>query len=166
MQKRLKNVIVFKNFVPLCLDNFLKYNFQFFHAPARIIYMYSKTILLVDDDASITSILEFILKQEGFNILIANNAKETMDIINSKAVIDLVFLDVKIPGIEGLELFKEIQKVRNNILIIMMTGYSVDNLLREAFDLGAYGVIYKPFDEDEIFSVIKQIFKSELTKEK
>ena len=46
------------------------------------------------------------------------------------------------------------------LLIIMMTGYSVDELLKEAFELGAYGVIYKPFDMEEVLSVIDKVFNA------
>ena len=63
------------------------------------------------------------------------------------------------PGLSGIETFKEIQKLRPLLLVVMMTGYSVDDLLREAFDLGAYGVIYKPFDVEEVLSVIEKIFR-------
>ena len=72
--------------------------------------------------------------------------------------IDLMFMDVKMPGMSGIETFKEIQKIKPRLLVVMMTGYSVDELLKEAFELGAYGVIYKPFDMEEVLSIIEKIF--------
>ncbi|NBV41402.1 response regulator [bacterium] len=119
----------------------------------------SKTILVVDDDQSINSIFEFILQQAGYNTITTTSGQECIDIIRSGQEIDLVFLDLKMPGISGIDTFKEIQKMRPMLLVIMMTGYSVDELLKEAFEMGAYGVIYKPFDVEEVLSVIEKIFR-------
>lgn len=118
-----------------------------------------KTILVVDDDQSIVSIFEFILQQAGYDTLTASSGMDCLAHIESDTVIDLVFLDVKMPGLSGIETFKRIQKTRPMLLVVMMTGYSVDELLKEAFELGAYGVIYKPFDIEEVLSVIEKIFK-------
>ncbi len=117
-----------------------------------------KTILVVDDDQSIVSIFEFILQQAGYNTVTASSGDECIAIIQSERKIDLVFLDVKMPGMSGIDTFKEVQKLRPFLLVVMMTGYSVDELLKEAFELGAYGVIYKPFDIEEVISVIDKIF--------
>jgi DNA-binding NtrC family response regulator len=119
----------------------------------------SKTIMVIDDDSSITSIFEFILHQGGYETIIASSGEAGIELIRSDKKIDLVFLDVKMPGLSGIDTLKEIQKLRPFLLVVMMTGYSVDELLKEAFELGAYGVIYKPFDIDEVLSVIDKIFK-------
>lgn len=119
----------------------------------------TKTILVVDDDQSINSIFEFVLQQAGYLTITTTSGQECIDIIESDQTVDLVFLDLKMPGISGIDTFKEIQKLRPMLLVIMMTGYSVDDLLREAFELGAYGVIYKPFDVEEVLSVIEKIFR-------
>lgn len=119
----------------------------------------TKTILVVDDDQSINSIFEFVLQQAGYYTITTTSGQECIDIIKSDQPVDLVFLDLKMPGISGIDTFKEIQKLRPMLLVIMMTGYSVDELLRDAFELGAYGVIYKPFDVEEVLSVIEKIFR-------
>ena len=119
----------------------------------------TKTILVVDDDQSINSIFEFVLQQAGYYTITTTSGLECIDIIKSDQPVDLVFLDLKMPGISGIDTFKEIQKMRPMLLVIMMTGYSVDELLRDAFELGAYGVIYKPFDVEEVLSVIEKIFR-------
>ena len=119
--------------------------------------MSSKSILVIDDDVSITSIFEFMLEKEGFKPISANTKEDSLKIVKSD--IDLIFLDVKMPNTSGLELFKEIQKIRPHVLIVMITGYSVDHLLSEAFDLGAYAVIYKPFDVDEVLNLVNKVFE-------
>jgi len=119
----------------------------------------SKKILVVDDDQSIISIFEFILQQAGYETITATSGEACVQLISDNTELDLVFLDVKMPGMSGIEAFKQIQKIRPMLLVVMMTGYSVDELLKEAFELGAYGVIYKPFDIEEVLSVIEKIFK-------
>lgn len=121
--------------------------------------MSSKNILVIDDDVSITSIFEFMLEKEGFKPISANTKEDSLTIVKSDTDIDLIFLDVKMPNTSGLELFKEIQKIRPHVLIVMITGYSVDHLLSEAFDLGAYAVIYKPFDVDEVLNLVNKVFE-------
>jgi len=119
----------------------------------------SKTILVVDDDLSITSIFEFILQQAGYKTITTSSGAGCLEILKSSQTVDLVFLDLKMPGMSGIEAYKEIQKLFPLLIVIMMTGYSVDELLKEAFELGAYGVIYKPFDVEEVLSVIKKVLK-------
>ena len=119
----------------------------------------NKTILIVDDDLSIISIFEFILQQAGYQVLVAERGAACLDIINSATPIDLIFLDIKIPDMSGIEIYKEIKKVRPYSLVIMMTGYTANELLKEAFELGAYGVIFKPFDMEEVLSLIEKLFK-------
>jgi two-component system nitrogen regulation response regulator GlnG len=118
-----------------------------------------KTILVIDDDRSILSVFEFVLEQNRYQVITASDAEFGLSLLNANPHVDLVFLDVKMPGMSGIEAFKEIQKTRPDLLVVMMTGYSVDELLREAFELGAHGVIYKPFDVEEIVSVVDKIFK-------
>jgi two-component system nitrogen regulation response regulator GlnG len=100
-----------------------------------------KTILVIDDDRSILSVFEFVLEQNRYQVITASDAEFGLSLLNANPHVDLVFLDVKMPGMSGIEAFKEIQKTRPDLLVVMMTGYSVDELLREAFELGAHGVI-------------------------
>ena len=118
----------------------------------------SKKILVVDDDQSILSIFEYILQEAGYVTETAADGYEAIQKVKTLTDIDLMFMDVKMPGLSGIDAFKEIQKINPRLLVVMMTGYSVDELLKEAFELGAYGVIYKPFDMEEVLSIIEKIF--------
>ena len=121
--------------------------------------MDKKKILIVDDDQSILSIFEFILQQAGYTIITTTSGTECVNIVRSNGDIDLIFLDLKMPEVSGLEVFRQIQKIRPNLLVVIMTGYTADELLKEAFEMGAYGIIYKPFDVEEVLSIIDKIFK-------
>lgn len=118
----------------------------------------TKNILVVDDDESVNAIFDFILQQAGYNTVSVHSGKECLEIIQSKQEIDLVFLDLKMPDMSGIEVFRELIKFRPNQLVIMMTGYLVNEALKEAFELGIYGVIYKPFDVEEVLGIIDKVF--------
>ena len=117
----------------------------------------SRTILVVDDDLSITSIFEFILQQAGYNTITTSSGYECVEVMKSSQPVDIILLDLKMPGLSGIETYREIQKNRPSVLVVLMTGFTVDDFLKEAFELGAYGVIYKPFDVEEVLSIISKI---------
>ncbi len=120
----------------------------------------SKTILVVDDDRSVSSIFEFILQSAGYKVVSAFSGKECLDIVATHPNIDLVFMDIRMPVMSGIETFRTLLETRPDLLVIIMTGYAVNDTLKEAFDLGAYGVIYKPFDVEEVLDMIRRIFKT------
>jgi CheY-like chemotaxis protein len=68
-------------------------------------------------------------------------------------------MDVKMPRMNGIEAFRSIKVINSAIPVIMMTGYSVDQLLKEAFELGAYGCLYKPFEMEEVLAVVEKTLK-------
>lgn len=122
-----------------------------------------KKILVIDDDQSILSIFEYILNEAGYETVTAVDGYNAIEKVKNNKF-DLVFTDVKMPGLSGIDTYKEIRKLDPKLLVVMMTGYSVDELLKEAFELGAYGVIYKPFDMEEVLSIIEKIFNIPKTK--
>lgn len=66
-------------------------------------------------------------------------------------------MDIRMPGINGVEAFTEIKKIRPGTAVMMMTAYSVEDLISEALDKGAYGVLYKPFDVRKVLEFIAKI---------
>ncbi len=119
----------------------------------------SKTILIVDDDQAVNAIFDYVLKQAGYNTICAHSGQEALVIVSGTQKIDLVFLDLKLPDMSGLELFEKVQELRPALLVILITGYLINETLKKAFELGAYGVIYKPFDVDEVLGIVEKIFK-------
>ena len=119
----------------------------------------NKTILIADDDQSIISIFDFILRQAQYETITATNGKECLEIIDKKKI-DLVFLDIKMPVLSGLETLKVIKEKHPKQMTILMTGYTINTIIKEGLDLGAYGVIYKPFDIEEILSIVRETFQS------
>jgi DNA-binding NtrC family response regulator len=121
--------------------------------------MSSKNILIADNDPSIISVFEFILQQVGYTAHTTQTARRCQDLIKQNPSISVAFIDINLKDLNGLDWIKEILKNNPNLRILLMTGYGVDNILVPAFDAGIYGVIYKPFDVEEVVEILDAIFK-------
>jgi len=109
-------------------------------------------ILVVDDLKSIRLTLGKILEDEGYTIVLAEDGYQAIEAAK-QTPFDLIFMDIKMPGINGVQTFREIKKINPRAAVIMMTAYSVEELVREALDEGAHAVVYKPFDIEKIASI-------------
>ncbi len=110
-------------------------------------------VLVVDDIKSIRQTLSGMLGDEGYNVVLAENGYQAIEAAN-QTPFDFIFMDIKMPGINGVQTFREIKKINPEAVVIMMTAYSVEYLVREAMGEGAYGVVYKPFDIEKIVGMI------------
>lgn len=102
-------------------------------------------IFVVEDDVDFAEGLAETLEIEGHEVEIATSGEEAIARFIEKDF-DLTFMDVKLPGINGVESFLEIRALKPEARVMMMTGYSLQHLLDEAMDGGALGVLKKPFD--------------------
>lgn len=110
-------------------------------------------IMVVDDLKSSRLTLGGILEDEGHNVVLAENGYQAIEAAK-QVPFDLIFMDIKMPGINGVQTFREVKKINPQAAVIMMTAYSVEDLIREALEEGAYAVVYKPFDIENIVSII------------
>jgi len=111
-------------------------------------------ILVVDDLKSSRLTLGGILEDEGHNVVLAENGYQAIEAAK-QIPFDLIFMDIKMPGINGVQTFREVKKINPQTAVIMMTAYSVEDLIKEALEEGAYAVVYKPFDMKHIASIIE-----------
>ncbi len=118
--------------------------------------MKSLKIFVVDDDRDFAESLVDIFEMEGHKCEMANDGETAVKILTEKDF-DLTFMDIKMSGKNGVESFLEIRKIKPDAKIIMMTGYSVEDLLTQAVENGVWGVLHKPLDMDEILSMIKKV---------
>jgi DNA-binding NtrC family response regulator len=93
------------------------------------------------------------LELEGIEIATAENAKEALREIE-KQEFDLVLSDVKMPGMNGVDLFREIRRLRPGMPVILMTGFAFESLLEEAMREGAFAVLPKPFDMEQVLPLL------------
>lgn len=106
-------------------------------------------VLIVDDQYGIRVLLYEVFGKEGYETFQAANGREALDIVTKQSP-ELVILDMKIPGMDGLEILKEIKKIDKSIKVIMMTAYGELDMIKEATELGAITHFTKPFDIDEL----------------
>ncbi|HBI03004.1 MAG TPA: two-component system response regulator [Paenibacillaceae bacterium] len=119
--------------------------------------MEKKKVLVVDDQYGIRVLLYEVFGKEGYDTFQAANGKQALEIVVDESP-DMVILDMKIPGMDGLEILKEIKKINKEIKVIMMTAYGELDMIKEATDLGAITHFTKPFDIDELrMAVNKQL---------
>ena len=106
-------------------------------------------ILVVDDDVSARKTLVSLLESVGYGVTAVGNAEEAADIMR-RSSIDLVLTDLRLPGIDGIDLLRQLQRADNRVLGIVLTGYgSVTEAVR-AMKAGAFDFITKPFDLDAV----------------
>jgi DNA-binding NtrC family response regulator len=97
-----------------------------------------------------------ILEDKGHNVVMVENGYQAIEAVK-QTLFDVIFIDIKMPGINGVQTFREIKKIDRKAVVIMMTAYSVEDLLKEALEEGAYATVYKPFDVDKIIAVIEEV---------
>ena len=123
--------------------------------------MRETNILVVDDLRSMRLTLGGILEDAGHNVVTVENGYEAIEAAR-KTHFDVIFMDIKMPGIDGVQTFREVKKIDPKATVIMMTAYSVEDLVKEALEEGAYATVYKPFDIDRIIAVIEEVLKKTL----
>jgi two-component system, response regulator, stage 0 sporulation protein F len=120
-------------------------------------------ILIVDDQFGIRILLNEVFQKEGYNTYQAANGLQALDIVK-KHDPDLVLLDMKIPGMDGIEILKRMKVIDPNIRVIIMTAYGELDMIQEAKELGAIMHFAKPFDIDDIRSAVKNNLPEKLNK--
>ena len=121
-------------------------------------------ILIVDDNASQCKTMSLILRHKGHAVATANDGPEAIKRVQEQPF-DMIFMDVKMPLMNGVEAYRRIKEIRPDAVVVMMTAYAVEDLVQQALEEGAYGIVYKPLDIERVIAIIeetKQIQKGAL----
>jgi len=116
-----------------------------------------KSVLVVDDENGPRESLRMILKP-NYDVHTATNGREALQFIDSKNV-DVVTLDLNMPGLSGLDVLREIKKQKADIEVIVITGYGSHTNIQEALRYGAVDFISKPFNVVDIMTTINKSFE-------
>jgi two-component system, response regulator, stage 0 sporulation protein F len=116
--------------------------------------MAKRKLLIVDDQFGIRILLNEIFQKEGYQTFQAANGVQALNLVQNESP-ELVILDMKIPGMDGLEILKRVKKINSSIKVIIMTAYGELDMIQEAIDHGAITHFSKPFDIDEIIAAVK-----------
>jgi len=117
--------------------------------------MIPKRILIIDDEENFRHMLSVILKKEKYEVETAANGEEGLQKLTS-STFDQILCDIRMPGMDGLDFLREVQKLGNGSSIIMMSAYGTIDTAIEAMKLGAYDYISKPFKPDEIILTLRK----------
>ena len=115
------------------------------------------SILIVDDEVGPRESLRMILKSM-YEVHTAENGQEAINFISQKKV-DLVTLDLRMPGLSGIEVLQEIKKLQPDIEVIIVTGYGTLTNAQEAIRYGAADFISKPFNVADIIAIVSKAFE-------
>ncbi len=116
-------------------------------------------ILIVDDDAQLRQSFERLLKSEGHLVHTANCGEDGLEHVTRNAP-DMVIMDVRMPGMNGLETFKRMHALLPYMPVIVMTAYGTTDTAIEATKMGAFDYVLKPFDIPEILTLIQKALAS------
>lgn len=116
-----------------------------------------KKILIVDDQQGIRLLLNEVFKKEGYETYLAASGLEALHFIRN-IKIDCILLDMKIPGMNGIEILQELSEMGLQLPIIMMTAYGEVTLVERAKSLGATHFFTKPFDIFELRKTVNNLF--------
>lgn len=120
---------------------------------------HKKTILIIDDEKDACRIFKKIMAEEGYRVLTATSGKEGLAKIKKEPP-SMVFLDIKMPGMDGIETLSRIRKISKKLAVIILTGHSDLKTAKESMRLGAYDYVTKPFDLMAIKASIKDALEA------
>ncbi len=122
----------------------------------------SGTILLVDDEEIICDVAMQMIKELGYEVIIANNGRTALSIYGEKyEAIDLVILDMIMPGLSGGETFDLLARINKNVKVILSSGYSADGDAENILKRGCKCFLQKPFDMKELSHKINKTMMEE-----
>lgn len=118
----------------------------------------SETILLVDDEDYIRDLGKQILSRFGYTVWTAENGETALEIYATHwNTIDLVLLDLIMPGMSGTECLRELQRINPSVRVVVISGYSPDDSRDELIELGAEGFISKPYEMNQMLQVTRKV---------
>ncbi len=117
------------------------------------------SILIVDDDSQLRQSFDRLLREEGYEIRTAASGEAGLDAVR-QSVPDLVIMDIRLPGMSGMEAFQTMREIDPKLPVIIMTAYGTTDTAIEATKLGAFDYLLKPFDIPDILTLIEQALEA------
>jgi len=110
-------------------------------------------VIVADDDELMRETVSDILKLKGFNVITAATGTGVIE-ATERLHIDLAVLDIKMPGMNGVEVLRKLKEVSPNTKVIFITAYIEDDIAHEAMKTDALAVLSKPFDPERLFQLV------------
>lgn len=116
----------------------------------------SQKVLIVDDELNMRRTLNDILEDEGYDVTTAATGEEAIELC-SRNNYEIILMDVRMPGIDGVEAFRQIRRHQEGVRVILMSAYSIDALREAALDDGAIAFLAKPLDLRQVIGLIGEV---------
>ena len=113
-------------------------------------------ILLIDDDEDFAQSLALVLEDEGHEVAVTHTIADCVARFRERRH-DLVMIDVRLRGESGVDCFEQLRAIDSGVCAVMMTGYSVEDVLRRAVEAGVRRVLRKPFSEDDLLRTLASV---------
>jgi CheY-like chemotaxis protein len=121
----------------------------------------SEHILVVDDEESVRAVVERILSQAGYTVLLAKDGHQAIDVYREQSTeIDLVILDIILPGIGGQEVFRYLLEINPQVRVLLSSGFSENGEATTILHAGAQGFLPKPFDLRDLLIKVRSLLDS------
>jgi DNA-binding response OmpR family regulator len=127
--------------------------------------MENKNVLIVDDEKNIRLTLSMALEPLGLNIDTAINGEDALSILKTRDI-DIILLDLKMPGIDGIEVLRRVREIHSDIRVIIITAHGTIDSAVEAMKLGAVDFLQKPFAPQEIREIVSRVIARDELEEK
>ncbi len=117
------------------------------------------TILVVDDEENIRNVLETVFISKGYGVIKAASGFEAIKVVANEAV-DLAVIDIKMPGMDGMELLARIKEHSSEFPVVVMTGFADVEITSKALKAGASDFLAKPFGAQEVFHSVSRLLET------
>jgi len=115
-------------------------------------------ILVMEDDSTISGALDMVLTEAGYSIKVAETGEQALELFEDRKF-DLIIADLKLPGINGMEVIRQIKERKPKMEVVVITGVGTQPIAEEAMSLGAHDFLPKPFTDDQIIAAIDEALK-------
>ena len=120
-----------------------------------------ETVFLIDDDDMIADVSELILKNSGYDVVIAKSGKEAIEVYKENhSGIDMVILDMILPDMGGGDTYDRLKEINPGIKVLLASGYDIDSQASDIMERGCDGFIQKPFNMNELLEKIREVLTS------
>ncbi len=122
-------------------------------------------LLIVDDEPNIRSILHVLFSKEDYQVSTAESGEIALQLAEQQ-MFDVAVLDINLPGMNGIETMKALQRIQSNISFVFITAHGTVSMAVNAIKNGAFNFVAKPFDNDELLSIVKAAFQNKQLKDR
>jgi len=118
----------------------------------------SRNVMVIDDEAAIREIVRRILEGEGFSVTTASGGRQALELMQQHLP-DLVLLDLRMPGMDGATVLKEIRRQWGKLPVVILTGYPETNLMKQVLKYSPVTLLTKPFQPEQIIETVQTLLK-------